>query len=180
MRARVRRVRSTSMCNFASLFRILVGVPVILPFAHAIAQTSPTPAQASTSSASSVSPDKKWEFVAGDERKLLKADTKEVVLKSFANWRDSQTDPLPSFRLYCRARRCHRKFSCHIPTLVVKTFLMLPRPWELLGISLPATFATPPASAAQSDDSIIGLAASAAVLCQRVSDICPPANVVVA
>jgi hypothetical protein len=68
------------MCNFASLFRILVAVSVILPFADAIAQSSPAPAQASTS-ASSASPDKKWEYVAGDaEPKLLKADTKEVVL----------------------------------------------------------------------------------------------------
>ena len=69
------------MCNFASLFRILLAVPVILPFADAIAQTSPAPAHASTSSASSASPDKKWEYVAGDdEPKLLKTDTKEVVL----------------------------------------------------------------------------------------------------
>jgi hypothetical protein len=69
------------MCNFAILFRILLAVSVILPFVDAIAQTSPAPAQASTSSASSASPDKKWEYVAGaDEPKLLKTDTKEVVL----------------------------------------------------------------------------------------------------
>jgi hypothetical protein len=69
------------MCNFASLFRILVAVSVILPFADAIAQTSPAPAQASESSASSASPDKKWEYVGGgDDPKLLKTDTKEVVL----------------------------------------------------------------------------------------------------
>ena len=69
------------MCNFASALRILFAVSVILPFADAIAQTSPAPAQASTSSASSASPDKKWEYVGGaDDPKLLKADTKEVVL----------------------------------------------------------------------------------------------------
>ncbi|HEV2805732.1 MAG TPA: hypothetical protein VGW57_12470 [Chthoniobacterales bacterium] len=69
------------MCNFVSLFRILVAVFVILPFADAIAQTSPAPAQASTSSWTDPSPDKKWEYVGGDDQsKLLKADTKEVVL----------------------------------------------------------------------------------------------------
>jgi hypothetical protein len=69
------------MCNFASLFRMLLAVSVLLPFADAIAQTSPAPAEDSTSSASHASPDKKWEFVDGaDEPKLLKADTKEVVL----------------------------------------------------------------------------------------------------
>ncbi|MEY2565428.1 MAG: hypothetical protein QOH88_3621 [Verrucomicrobiota bacterium] len=69
------------MCNVASLFRILVAVSVILPFADSIAQTSPTPAEDSTPSASHASPDKKWEFVdAADEPKLRKADTKEVVL----------------------------------------------------------------------------------------------------
>ena len=69
------------MCNFAILFRILLAVSVILPFADAIAQTSPAPAEDSTSRASHASPDKKWEFVDGaDEPKLLKTDTKEVVL----------------------------------------------------------------------------------------------------
>jgi hypothetical protein len=69
------------MCNIASVFRILLAVSVILPFADAIAQTSPAPAEDSTSSASDASPDKKWEFVDGaDEPKLRKADTKEVVL----------------------------------------------------------------------------------------------------
>jgi len=69
------------MCNFPALFRILVAVSVTLPFADAIAQTSPTPAQAPTSGAGSTSPDKKWEYVGGDdEPNLLKADTKEVVL----------------------------------------------------------------------------------------------------
>jgi hypothetical protein len=41
------------MCNFAFLFRILLAVSVILPFADAIAQTSPAPAQASPSAAPS-------------------------------------------------------------------------------------------------------------------------------
>lgn len=69
------------MCNFASALRILFAVSVILPFADAIAQTSPAPAQASPSSVSSASPDKKWEYVGGDDDpKLLKTDTKEVVL----------------------------------------------------------------------------------------------------
>jgi hypothetical protein len=69
------------MCKFAWLFRILLAASLILPFADAIAQTSPAPAQTSTSSASSTSPDKKWEYVGGDdEPKLLKTDTKEVVL----------------------------------------------------------------------------------------------------
>jgi hypothetical protein len=69
------------MCNCASLFRILVAVSLILPFANAIAQTSPTPAEGSTPTWSTASPDKKWEFVGGDdEPKLLKADTKEVAL----------------------------------------------------------------------------------------------------
>jgi hypothetical protein len=49
--------------------------------ADAIAQTSPAPAQAPTSSAGSASPDKKWEYVTGDDQpKLLKTDTKEGVL----------------------------------------------------------------------------------------------------
>ena len=69
------------MYNFASLFRILLAVSVILPFADAMAQTSPAPEKAEESSASSASPDKKWEYVAGaDAPKLVKADTKEVVL----------------------------------------------------------------------------------------------------
>jgi hypothetical protein len=69
------------MCNLPILFRILVAVSVILPFADAIAQTSPTPAEASTSSWTYASPDKKWEYVKGDdEPKLRKTDTKEVVL----------------------------------------------------------------------------------------------------
>ena len=81
LRAKSRRARPNSMCNFAVLFRILLALSVILPFADAIAQTSPAPVQASTSSASSASPDKKWQYVAGaDEPKLLNADTKEVVL----------------------------------------------------------------------------------------------------
>jgi hypothetical protein len=67
------------MCNLPLLFRVLFAVSVILPFADAIAQSSPAPAE--DSSASHASPDKKWEFVGGDEEpKLLKADTKEVVL----------------------------------------------------------------------------------------------------
>ena len=69
------------MCNFAWLFRGLLAACVLLPFADATAQTSPAPAEDSTSSASHASPDKKWEFVDGaDEPKLRKADTKEVVL----------------------------------------------------------------------------------------------------
>jgi hypothetical protein len=69
------------MCNFASPFRILFAVSVILPFADAIAQTSPAPAQASTSSWTYPSPDKKWEYVKGDDgTKLLKTNTKEVVM----------------------------------------------------------------------------------------------------
>ena len=69
------------MCNFASLFRMLLAVSVLLPFADAIAQTSPAPAEDSTSTAGHASPDEKWEFVDGaDEPKLRKSDTKEVVL----------------------------------------------------------------------------------------------------
>jgi hypothetical protein len=69
------------MCNVTWLFRILLAVSVILSFADATAQTSPAQAEDSTSSGSHVSPDKKWEYVDGDdEPKLLKADTKEVVL----------------------------------------------------------------------------------------------------
>ena len=69
------------MCNLPILFRVLLAVSVILPFADAIAQTSPTPAEASTSSWTSASPDKKWEYLKGDDgTKLLKTDTKEVVL----------------------------------------------------------------------------------------------------
>ena len=60
---------------------MLVALSVILPFADAIAQTSPAPAQASTSRWTDPSPDKKWEYVKGDDGpKLVKADTKEVVL----------------------------------------------------------------------------------------------------
>jgi hypothetical protein len=50
------------MCNFAFLFRILLGVSVILPFADAIPQISPAPAQASPSTAPTRDVTGRWDF----------------------------------------------------------------------------------------------------------------------
>ena len=50
------------MHNFAFLFRILLAASVILPFANAISQTSPTPAQASPSPASAQDVSGRWDF----------------------------------------------------------------------------------------------------------------------
>ena len=50
------------MFNFASLFRILLAVLVILPFADAIPQTSPAPAQASPSTAPTRDVTGRWDL----------------------------------------------------------------------------------------------------------------------
>ena len=50
------------MCNFRFLFRILLAVLVILPFADAIPQTSPAPAQASPSTAPTRDVTGRWDF----------------------------------------------------------------------------------------------------------------------
>ena len=62
LRAKPRRVRPDSMCNFAWLFRTLLAVSVILPFADAIPQTSPAPAQASPSTAPTRDVTGRWDF----------------------------------------------------------------------------------------------------------------------
>ena len=58
------------MHNFAFLFRILLSALVILPFADAMPQTSPTPAQASPSPASTQDVSGRWDFriTMGSER----------------------------------------------------------------------------------------------------------------
>ena len=58
------------MHNFAFLFRILLAASVILPVTDAMPQTSPTPAQASPSTASTQDVSGRWDFriTTGSER----------------------------------------------------------------------------------------------------------------
>ena len=58
------------MHNFAFLFRILLAASVILPFADAMSQTSPTPPPASPSTASTQDVSGRWDFriTMGSER----------------------------------------------------------------------------------------------------------------
>jgi hypothetical protein len=54
----------------------LVGILILLLFPNAFAQELPSPAKQHTS----MSPDKKWEYVGGDQPKIVKAGTNHVAL----------------------------------------------------------------------------------------------------
>jgi hypothetical protein len=83
------------MCNFASLFRILLAVSVILPFADAIAQTSPAPAQASPSTAPPRDVTGRWDFRACDSHRNFNETSYRLPLRPPERFQLTWMQPCP-------------------------------------------------------------------------------------